>query len=210
MARFLVDQGKAGFEMSLVKPKAFYAGVDEAGRGPLAGPVAAAAVILNPKCVPDGLNDSKLLTFGEREELFIEITRNAVAIGVAFSCNHEIDRVNIRIATLNAMRRALNALCIVSRHALIDGRDVPENLCVNATAIIDGDASHACIAAASIVAKVVRDRKMIELDRHYPSYGFASHKGYSTPQHHDALDRHGPCPLHRQSFAPVRQMAFAI
>jgi ribonuclease HII len=192
--------------MNLVKPKAFYAGIDEAGRGPLAGPVAAAAVILNPKRVPDGLNDSKLLTYEQREDLFIEITRNALAIGVAFACNLEIDSVNIRIATLNAMRRALAALCIASKHALIDGRDVPPGLNVKATAIIDGDASHACIAAASIVAKVVRDRKMIALDRHYPNYGFASHKGYSTPQHLEALNRFGPTPLHRQSFAPVRQM----
>jgi ribonuclease HII len=196
--------------MKLVRPKAFYAGVDEAGRGPLAGPVSAAAVILNPKRVPDGLNDSKLLSFEEREEIFLEIIANAVAVGVAFSCNLEIDSVNIRVATLNAMRRALALLCIVPEHALIDGRDVPPHLCVTATAIIGGDASHACIAAASIVAKVVRDRKMIALDRHYPDYGFASHKGYSTPQHFAALNRYGPCPLHRRSFAPVQQYKMAI
>jgi ribonuclease HII len=196
--------------MSLIKPKALYAGVDEAGRGPLAGPVAAAAVILNPRRIPAGLNDSKLLTFERREELFLKIIADAIAIGVAFSCNLEIDSVNIRIATLNAMRRAVAALSVIPEHALIDGRDVPPNLGVDATAIIDGDATHACIAAASIIAKVIRDRKMIALDRHYPNYGFASHKGYSTPQHLAALDRHGPCALHRQSFAPVKQLSLAI
>jgi ribonuclease HII len=196
--------------MSLVKPKLFYAGVDEAGRGPLAGPVSAAAVILNPRRVPDGLNDSKLLTFAEREEIFIEIARNAIAISVAFSCNIEIDSLNIHHATLKAMARALAALCILPKAALIDGKFVPPGMSVKATAIIDGDASHACIAAASIVAKVIRDRKMIALDKHYPHYGFASHKGYSTRQHIEALNRHGPCPLHRKSFAPVMQLALAV
>ena len=196
--------------MRLRPAKAFYAGVDEAGRGPLAGPVAAAAVILDPKRVPRGLNDSKQLTHDDREELFIEISAKAVAISVAFSCNNEIDCVNIRVATLNAMRRACAALCVAPVHALIDGRDVPPNLCVSATAIVDGDALEKCIAAASIVAKVARDRKMITLDRHFPQYGFASHKGYSTREHLEALNRYGPCALHRKSFAPVMQLAFAI
>jgi ribonuclease HII len=196
--------------MRLRRPKPFYAGVDEAGRGPLAGPVAAAAVILDPARVPRGLNDSKLLTYDEREDLFIEISRKAIAIGVAFSCNHEIDCINIRNATLNAMRRALAALCLQPEHALIDGRDVPPNLCVQATAVIDGDAREKCIAAASIVAKVVRDRKMIALHNHYPGYGFAAHKGYSTPEHLEALNRYGPCALHRRSFEPVMQLRLAI
>lgn len=196
--------------MCLEPPKRLWAGVDEAGRGPLAGPVSAAAVILNPRRVPDGLNNSKQLTFAEREEIFIEITRHAVAIGFAFSCNLEIDRVNIHYATLNAMRCALAALCVTPKGALIDGKFVPKNLTIKAKAVIDGDAIHAAIAAASIVAKVVRDRKMIALDRHYPHYGFASHKGYSTRQHLEALDRHGPCRLHRKSFGPVQQLPLEL
>lgn len=195
--------------MCLQKPKRMWAGVDEAGRGPLAGPVCAAAVILNPRRIPDGLNDSKQLKPEQRENIFADIVKNAVAISVAFACNREIDRVNIHHATLNAMHRALSTLCIVPKRALIDGKFVPKNLELEAMAIIDGDATHACIAAASIVAKVARDRKMAMLDMHYPVYGFASHKGYSTPQHLKALQEYGPSILHRRSFAPVRQLQFS-
>ncbi len=196
--------------MRLIKPEILCAGVDEAGRGPLAGPVAAAAVILDPKKLPKGLNDSKQLTALQRETVFLEIIAKAQAISVSFACAREIDEINILQATLRAMRRAVAALHIVPEYALIDGRDVPRDLRCEGKAVIDGDAKHACIAAASIVAKVVRDRKMIMLDAHYPHYGFASHKGYGTKFHLDALRRHGPSPLHRQSFAPVRQYRLAI
>lgn len=191
--------------MSLIAPKRGYAGIDEAGRGPLAGPVSAAAVILHPKRIPDGLNDSKQLTAECREKIFTEIMKHAVAISVAFSCNREIDSVNIHYATLNAMYRALASLCTAPRQIFVDGKFVPKNITIKAKAYVDGDGTYACIAAASIVAKVMRDRKMTILDRHFPHYGFASHKGYSTPQHLEALERHGPCSLHRQSFAPVRE-----
>lgn len=196
--------------MCLIAPKRFHAGVDEAGRGPLAGPVAAAAVILNPRNIPDGLNDSKQLTAQERDEIFAEIVKYAVAVSVAFSCNREIDSVNIHHATLNAMSRALHALNITPKHVWIDGKFVPKTISIKAKAVVGGDALHACIAAASIAAKVTRDRKMIMLDKHFPHYGFASHKGYSTPQHLAALNRFGPCVLHRRSFAPVRELQFAF
>ena len=190
--------------MALITPRHGHAGVDEAGRGPLAGPVSAAAVILHPKRVPDGLNDSKQLSAECRERIFVEITRNALAISVAFSCNHEIDLLNIRGATLIAMARAVFGLSRQPRHVWVDGRDVPPAILIRTTALIDGDALHASIAAASIVAKVMRDRKMRLADRHFPQYGFASHKGYGTREHLAALQQFGPCVLHRTSFSPVR------
>ncbi len=193
--------------MALIAPRHGHAGVDEAGRGPLAGPVSAAAVILHPKRIPDGLNDSKKLTEACRERLFVDITRNALAVSVAFSCNREIDLLNIRGATLIAMARAVFGLSQQPRHVWVDGRDLPPAIPVKATAVIDGDALHASIAAASIVAKVMRDRKMRLLDGHFPHYGFAKHKGYPTKEHLAALERFGPSVLHRTSFAPVRRSA---
>ncbi len=180
------------------------AGVDEAGRGPLAGPVAAAAVILDPDHVPAGLRDSKELTGPERERLFLAIMASA-HVGIAFSSSLEIDRINIRQATLSAMRRAVDALPVAPDHALIDGVDVPPELACPADPVIRGDSGFAAIAAASIVAKVIRDRTMRLIDRRYPEYGFCRNAGYGTREHLDALALHGPCPFHRFSFAPVRR-----
>jgi ribonuclease HII len=180
------------------------AGVDEVGRGPLAGPVAAAAVILDPKRIPVGLRDSKELSELERERLFAEIMASA-HVGIAFSGPAEIDRVNIRQATLCAMRRAVNALPVPPDHVLIDGRDVPPGIACAAQAIVKGDSLLASIAAASIVAKVIRDRTMRNIGIRYPAFGFASNVGYPTPQHLDALAILGPSPFHRLSFAPVRR-----
>jgi ribonuclease HII len=180
------------------------AGVDEVGRGPLAGPVVAAAVILDPDAVPDGLADSKLLSLVQREELFERITATALAIGIASATAVEIDAINIRQATLLAMRRAVAALPIVPAHVLVDGNDPPALHCT-CHAIIQGDGSIASIAAASIIAKVTRDRMMVRLAAHYPAYGFEAHVGYSTDRHRTALQAHGPCPEHRFSFAPVKE-----
>jgi ribonuclease HII len=178
------------------------AGIDEAGRGPLAGPVAAAAVILDPSAVPRGLNDSKQLTAGERDSLYREIMFHAQAVAVAFASPSEIDELNIRQATFLAMRRALAGLSAAPRHVLVDGNDLPPGLCRSAEAIIKGDASIASIAAASIVAKVTRDRLMRRADRLYPAYGFSEHFGYATKAHLAAIAEHGPCALHRMSFRP--------
>jgi ribonuclease HII len=180
------------------------AGVDEVGRGPLAGPVTVAAVILDPKHIPSGLRDSKELSASERERLFAEIMASA-HVGIAFSGAAEIDRVNIRQATLCAMRRAVEALPVLPDHVLIDGRDVPPGLVCEAQAIIKGDSLLASIAAASIVAKVIRDRAMRHIDVRYPAYGFATNVGYPTAGHLEALSRCGPSPFHRLSFAPVRR-----
>ncbi|PZU93429.1 MAG: ribonuclease HII [Chelatococcus sp.] len=179
------------------------AGIDEVGRGPLAGPVVAAAVILDPKAVPDGLDDSKKLSAMRREELFADIAASALAIGVASATAMEIDALNIRQATLLAMRRAVAALPVVPAGALVDGNDPPALPC-RCEAIIQGDGLVASIAAASIVAKVTRDRMMARLARLYPAYGFGSHVGYGTAAHRAAIKAHGPCPEHRYSFAPVK------
>lgn len=178
------------------------AGLDEVGRGPLAGPVVAAAVVLDMRRVPAGLADSKALPAGRREELFLEILETA-HVGIASVCAAEIDRINIRQASLLAMCRALAALPCLPDVALVDGNDAPHMPCPVHT-IVKGDATIPSIAAASIVAKVVRDRMMRRLDAQYPAYGFATNVGYSTRTHLDALGRIGPCPLHRRSFAPVR------
>lgn len=178
------------------------AGLDEVGRGPLAGPVVAAAVVLDLKNVPDGLADSKMLTREQREALFEAIVASA-AVGVATASHTEIDRINIRQATLTVMCRALAALPCLPDVALVDGDDPPKLPCPVET-IVKGDAHVASIAAASIVAKVVRDRLMRRLAGLYPTYGFASNVGYSTAGHLSALAKHGPCPFHRRSFAPVR------
>ena len=178
------------------------AGIDEAGRGPLAGPVAAAAVILDPRKLPRGLDDSKRLTPRERERLYEEIMLHAIAVAVAFASAAEIDRVNIRQATFSAMRRALFALSVAPRHVLIDGNDLPPGLCLPADTIVKGDAASSSIAAASIIAKVIRDRLMCRLCGVYPAYRFSEHFGYATKAHLAAIAAHGPCPFHRLSFRP--------
>ena len=178
------------------------AGIDEAGRGPLAGPVAAAAVILDPRRLPRGLNDSKQLTPEDRECLYEDILRQALAVAVAFATAAEIDRLNIRQANFLAMRRALMALPMAPSHVLIDGNDLPPNLPNPAETIIKGDTLSASIAAASIIAKVSRDRLMRRLCVHYPVYRFSTHFGYATKIHLAAIAEHGPCPFHRLSFRP--------
>lgn len=178
-------------------------GVDEAGRGPLAGPVVTAAVILDPAHPIAGLADSKLLEAAERERLAVEIKAHAICWAIAEASAVEIDRHNIRQATLMAMTRAVAALAETPDEALIDGNALPE-LTMPGRAIVDGDALIAEISAASILAKVHRDALMVEMDRRYPGYGFAQHKGYPTPAHRAALAALGPCPEHRRSFAPVR------
>ena len=183
------------------------AGIDEAGRGPLAGPVVAAAVILDPARPIAGLRDSKLLSAPARERLAAAIRERALAWAVAEADVAEIDALNILQATLVAMRRAVERLCIAPAEALVDGNRCPVLACVT-RAIIKGDRDVAVISAASILAKTVRDALLVELDAAYPVYGFAQHKGYGTPEHLAALARHGPCPAHRRSFAPVAQAAF--
>lgn len=178
------------------------AGVDEAGRGPLAGPVLAAAVILNPRYSIIGLTDSKKLSAKQREKLFTEIRCNALAWSVARASVLEIDKLNILQATLLAMQRAISRLKLQPQFVLIDGNICPKLPC-DARAIIRGDQSEPAISAASIVAKVIRDKLMYLLDKKYPMYGFAQHKGYPTAQHIEALHDHGPSSVHRLTFAPV-------
>lgn len=180
------------------------AGVDEAGRGPLAGPVAVAAVILDPARRIDGLGDSKALTEARREALFPRIQSDALAFAIVLVHADEIDRLNILQATMAGMRRAVAALAMPPSRVLVDGKRVPPGLDVDAEAVVKGDAKIAAISAASILAKVARDRWMRKLDAAHPEYGFAVHKGYPTPEHLEALRRLGPCPAHRRSFAPVR------
>jgi ribonuclease HII len=181
------------------------AGVDEAGRGPLAGPVVAAAVIFDRKRVPKGLNDSKKLSAAVREELFALVMEKAVAVGVGEACVDEIDLLNIRQATHLAMARAVRALSPVPAFALVDGNDAPALPCPCET-IVGGDSRSLSIAAASIIAKVTRDRLMVALHEIHPEYGWASNKGYGTPEHLLALERHGATPHHRRSFAPIHNM----
>lgn len=178
------------------------AGVDEAGRGPLAGPVVAAAVILPRHCELEGLNDSKCVAPEIRESLYEQITRVALAWSVSAVEREEIDAMNILRATHRAMARALESLEVAPHHALVDGLRVSGLPCEH-TAIVDGDAKCVSIAAASILAKVTRDRLMVELDHLHPGYGFARHKGYSTPEHYAALERLGPSPCHRRSFRRI-------
>lgn len=175
------------------------AGTDEAGRGPLAGPVVAAAVILPPDYCPAGLDDSKKLTEKKRDRLFDEIRANAVSYGIASASPQEIDEINILEASLLAMRRAVAALTSVPELLLVDG-NVDRDFPVAARAIVGGDAKSPSIAAASILAKVTRDRLCAEMEAAYPQYGFAKHKGYPTPAHKLAVYEYGPCPLHRRSF----------
>ena len=177
-------------------------GVDEVGRGPLAGPVTAAAVILDPKRLPSGLNDSKALAPEIRAEIYQAIILSATAVGVGFATVEEIDGINIRQATFLAMRRALAALPVSPDYLVVDGRDLPSGWIGPAEAIIKGDATCASIAAASIVAKVMRDRMMLRQHGHDPRYGFDRHKGYATAEHRDAISRFGPSSFHRRSFSP--------
>lgn len=174
-------------------------GVDEAGRGPLCGPVVAAACILDQSIVIEGLNDSKKLSEKKRELLFDEICSKAVAYSVAISDVDEINHTNILEATLHAMRRAIDGLPVPADYALIDG-NISRDFSLPAKAVIHGDALSCSIAAASILAKVTRDRMCIELDRLYPEYGIAKHKGYGTKEHCEALFKYGPSPIHRTKF----------
>lgn len=178
------------------------AGIDEAGRGPLAGPVVAAAVIFEKRRIPKGLNDSKQMTAEAREEAYFRIMERAVAVGVGEASVDEIDLVNIRQATHLAMARAVRALSQQPIFALVDGNDPPPLPCPCET-IVDGDAKCVSIAAASIIAKVTRDRVMAALHSEFPGYGWITNKGYSTEEHLAALIRLGPCLHHRRSFAPV-------
>jgi ribonuclease HII len=178
------------------------AGVDEVGRGPLAGPVVVAAVVLDPTRIPDGLADSKLLPAEERERLYDLILMSS-HVAVASVPARDIDATDIRKATLTAMGRALGALPVMPMMALVDGIDRPPAPCP-VEAIVKGDATVASIAAAAIVAKVTRDRMMRRLCERFPLYGFSRHKGYATPEHRAAIAAHGPCPFHRMSFAPLK------
>jgi ribonuclease HII len=178
-------------------------GVDEAGRGPWAGPVAAAAVILHPDQMPEGVNDSKKLTAVARERLEMEIKAKALAFAVAFASVEEIAALNILHATGLAMRRAVEALHLKPVVALVDGNYAFKLPCEVRT-VVQGDALCASIAAASILAKTARDAVMLEMDLKHPGYGFAAHKGYGVPEHAAALRRLGPCPIHRLTWAPVR------
>jgi ribonuclease HII len=182
------------------------AGVDEAGRGPLAGPLAVAAVILDPARPIIGLNDSKKLSQARREALYPQIIERALAYCIVLIEPDEIDRLNIFHATMAGMSRAVAGLVPSARAALIDGNKLPKDLPCPGRAIVGGDALEPAISAASILAKVSRDRLMVALDGAHPGYGFAVHKGYPTPAHLAALRQLGPCPQHRRSFAPVRSL----
>jgi ribonuclease HII len=179
------------------------AGVDEAGRGPLAGPVFAAAVILDELHPIKGLADSKVLSPRKRERLYDEIRGHALCCCIASASAAEIDQINILQATMLAMQRAVDGLRLVPKRVVVDGNRLPK-LKMQAAAIVKGDAKVAAISAASILAKVERDRWCADLHTQFPVYGFATHKGYPTPEHLAALKAHGPCPQHRRSFAPVR------
>ncbi len=180
------------------------AGADEAGRGPLAGPVVAAAVILDPDRIPGGLNDSKQLSAARREELFEKIIATAT-VAIASSSSTRIDETDIRKASLDAMRRAVIGLAIPASYVLTDGLDVPPGIPCPGKAVVKGDARSLSIAAASIVAKVTRDRMMTRAHLVFPAYGFAMHAGYGTVQHRRGIEEHGPCSLHRMSFRPLRR-----
>lgn len=200
--------GEAGFpdfsheQMLLDRGARLVAGVDEAGRGPLAGPVVVAAVRFDPERIPEGLNDSKKLSPERRDALFEEIMVSA-EVAVVSAPPTDILALNIRGATLAAMARAVHALPRAVDRVLVDGRDVPPGLPCPGLALVGGDGRSVSIAAASIVAKVMRDRMCAIMDCDAPQFGFAGHKGYSTAAHLEALDRHGPCRHHREEFAPV-------
>lgn len=198
---------QAGFDLALGAQR--IAGVDEAGRGPLAGPVVAAAVILNDARPITGLRDSKALSELQRETLAEQIRERALAFAVAEASVEEIDTLNVLQATLLAMRRAVQALSVAPDHALIDGNQLPR-LTVTCSAVVGGDAKVPAISAASILAKTHRDHLMHALHLQFPIYGFAQHKGYGTAEHLAALRTHGPCEWHRKSYAPVREALLAV
>ena len=175
-------------------------GVDEAGRGPLAGPVCAAAVILPDDCIIDGLNDSKKISEKKREMLYDIITEKALAYSIAYGSLDEIEEYNILEATYIAMNRAIEGLKINADFALIDGNRVPKGITIPCETVVKGDAKSCSIAAASILAKVTRDRLMLEYDKKYPQYLFAQHKGYGTKAHYEAIKQYGVCEIHRRSF----------
>jgi ribonuclease HII len=184
------------------------AGVDEAGRGPLAGEVYAAAVILNPDDAIDGLRDSKKLSPKRRSDLSIQIKRRSLAWSISFASVEEIDELNILNATLLAMKRAVEGLSVSPEIALVDGNRAPSLKEIEVFTIIKGDQKEACISAASIIAKVARDERLIALDHMYPNWGFKRHKGYGTKIHIEAIRRYGVTPLHRKSFEPIKSMKF--
>jgi ribonuclease HII len=194
--------GQAGFDL---RKAGLTAGVDEAGRGPLAGPVVAAAVILDRKRPIRGIADSKVLSPGARQELALRIEARAIAWGLGWADACEVDAINILQATLLAMRRAVDALQVAAEYALVDGNQMPR-LAIPGRAIVSGDALEPAISAASILAKTARDAMMRAFDALHPGYGFAQHMGYGTPEHLECLHRLGPCLLHRRSFAPVRSL----
>lgn len=194
----ITDKPDFHFEEQFQAP---VAGIDEAGRGPLAGPVVAAAVILDPLNFPAGLNDSKKLSHKKREQLF-DALQDCADIGIGIIEPLEIDEINILQATYKAMIQACEALTHPPYHCLVDGNRLP-NLSMDATAIVKGDAKSLSIAAASIIAKVTRDRIMMELDQKHPEYGWAKNMGYGTQAHRDAINTYGPTPFHRMSFAPL-------
>ncbi|MBQ6884344.1 MAG: ribonuclease HII [Clostridia bacterium] len=185
---------------AIAKGYKFICGVDEAGRGPLAGPVCAAAVILPEDCEIEGLNDSKKISEKKRELLFDVIIEKALAYSIAFGSVKEIEEYNILEATYIAMNRAINGLNIKPDFALIDGNRVPKGIGIPCETIVKGDAKSCSIAAASILAKVTRDRLMLEYDKKYPEYLFSAHKGYGTKAHYEAIKQHGVCEIHRLSF----------
>jgi ribonuclease HII len=198
------------FEARILKTMAGpIAGVDEAGRGPLAGPVVAAAVILDRKRIPKGLNDSKQMQAEAREEAYARIFDMALAVGVGEASVDEIDLVNIRQATHFAMARAVRALALAPQFALVDGNDAPALPC-SCDTLVEGDGRSVSIAAASIIAKVTRDRMMRALHEEFPHYGWHTNKGYGTEAHLAALTRIGPCRHHRRSFGPVHNMLYGV
>ena len=178
----------------------FICGVDEAGRGPLAGPVCAAAVILPPDCIIDGLNDSKKISEKKREMLFEQIIQKAVSYSVAYGTLEEIEKYNILEATYLAMNRAIDGLSQKADFVLIDGNRIPKNIKIPCETVVKGDSKSCSVAAASILAKVTRDRLMLEYDKKYPQYNFAKHKGYGTKAHYEAIKEYGVCEIHRLSF----------
>lgn len=190
---------------ALVYSGHLFAGVDEVGRGPLAGPVVAAAVILDPNKPIVGLADSKKISERKREKLYEEIIASSLSYAIASASVEEIDRLNILHASLLAMKRAVEALDPVAEFALIDGNRCPK-LNIPCNSVIKGDSKVACISAASILAKVTRDREMVELDKRYPGYGLAKHKGYPTKAHIDALSKNGLIDIYRRSFKPVSDL----
>jgi ribonuclease HII len=195
------------FEQSAIAQGFIPCGVDEAGRGPWAGPVVAAAVLLDPHNIPRGLNDSKKLTEAKRDALFEPIMLSA-QVGVGIASAQMIDKINILQATYHAMAEAVSGLKGKTSFALVDGNRPPP-LSIGVQTIIEGDGKCLSIAAASIIAKVTRDRMMHQLDRSFPGYGFGKHKGYGTPQHKAALQRLGPCAEHRMSFKPIAKLTIS-